>query len=550
MTIERSIQSAVIKETGQIIQSDIYFENKQECYAIRTEYNRDNITFLCLSCEKKLGLYKSIKQNFYLKHLPNSDYCELKEETLSIKEQEIYSHILTAKESPRHIFLKNRIGELLKLSKDVSNVKIDDYFIFNNQGEKRKPDVYCKYLNKEIVFEIQLSNLSQRYILGRHDFYKEKGIYLIWVLDNFDVEGRTTTELDIKHLSQHQNYFRFKDSVNDFQLNCKFKQTHLNTQNQFYDEWNEVNITLNKLQFDENYKEVYFYNFLKSKVEKLAIQKRNELKIQEQNKKRKAQKEQERIIYKIHDFLEGIASEKEKYLSDYSRLDKQLSSFSDDELDLLNNRLKINDKERLFFWLKNGKDSDYEFFKFILSSPYINVDINKEDKYSNNIFWYLLKNESIYSKERFLKLFFKSSLKFEEKDEVLIKNHYNFYDDQERIILICQLANYTPNWLISELFEFKSQRVLCVIESCFKNKIIGFKFKGWLALFNYIIHHYPEYWDYIERALKSSDMLDKLKVIDKKGTFQNKLKEHYNNQTEYNRDFNHLFQHLYPELCY
>lgn len=117
MAFERSIKSAIIKETGEIIKSDDYFNNKQDSYKIRAEYNRDNITFLCLECSQKLGLYKSNKHTFYLKHLPNSEYCELKEESLSSQEQEVYSEILIFKESPRHIFLKNKIGKLLKETK-------------------------------------------------------------------------------------------------------------------------------------------------------------------------------------------------------------------------------------------------------------------------------------------------------------------------------------------------------------------------------------------------------------------------------------------------
>lgn len=551
MTFERTIKSAIIKETGEIIESDEYFKKKQEGDEIRTEYNRGNITFLCLECRQKLSLSKSNKRNFYLKHFPNSEYCELKEESLSNKEQEIYTQILIAKESPRHIFLKNRIGELLKETKDVSEVKIDDYFIFNNKGEKRKPDVYCKYLEKEIVFEIQLSNLSQKYILGRHDFYKEKGIYLIWVLDNFDVEGKTTTELDIKYLSKHQNYFRFKDT-NDFQLNCKFKQTHLNTKNQFYDEWNEVNITLDKLQFDKENNEVYLYNFLMNKEEKLIVQKRNQEQIEKQKKEKRLQKEQERIAYKIHDFIEAIGDEKEKYKSDFSKLKNELNNFDDEELKFLNQRLKLDEREKIFDWLEKGNESDYEFLKFILESYQIDLDVNINHKTtSKNVFHYLYNNVEIYQKERFLKLLFRKGFKFSEIDIPLLENYFeDSNNDFQRSVLVYGLANYTPKWLIDTLFEYKSQRVLCIIESCLVKQIIGFKYKGWIALLNYAIHNYPEYWSYIETALKSTELFEKVILLDKKGTFQNKLNNNQNVQQEIDKNFAQLFMHLYPELCH
>lgn len=552
MAFERSIKSAIIKETGEIIQSDDYFKNKKNGDEIRTEYNRGNITFLCLDCRQELSLSKSNKRTFYLKHFPNSEYCELKEESLSSKEQDIYSKILIAKESPRHIFLKNKIGELLKETKNVSEVKIDSFFIVNDKGKRRKPDVYCKYLDNKIVFEIQLSNLSQKYILGRYDFYKEKGIYLIWILDNFDLEGKTTTELDIKHLSKHQNYFRFKDTT-DFKLNCKFKQTHLNTKNQFYDEWNEVDITLDKLQFDQENNEVYFYNFLKNKEEKLIIQKRNQEQIDKQKEEKRRQKEQDRIAYKIHNFIDAIGDEKEKYKSDFSQLKNELNDFNEVELQFLNQRLKLDNRGKIFDWFEKGSESDYEFLKFILESYQIDLDVNISHKTTGkNVFYYLYSNKEIYQKEKFLKLLFRKGFKFSENDKSLLKDYCeDSYDDFERSVLICQLANHTPKWLIDTLFEYKSQRVLCVIKSCLKKQIIGFKFKGWIALLNYAIHNFPNYWEYIEKAMKSNNLFEEIIVTDKRGTFQNKLNEYHNNKSdEYNRDFNHLFQHLYPDLIY
>ncbi|KAA1242596.1 DUF6035 family protein [Aquimarina sp. RZ0] len=550
MAFERSIKSAIIKETGEIIQSDDYFKNKQNGDEIRTEYNRSNITFLCLECKQKLSLSKSNKRTFYLKHFPNSEYCELKEESLSIREQEVYNEILIAKESPRHIFLKNKIGELLKETKDVSEVKIDQYFIFNDKGEKRRPDVYCKYLDKEIVFEIQLSNLSQKYILGRHDFYKAKGMYLIWILDNFDVEGNTTTELDIKYLFKHQNYFRFRDASN-FRLNCKFKQTHLNAINQFYDKWNEVDITLDKLQFDERNNEVYFYNFLKNKNEVQVIQKRNQIVLEKTRKEKEEQKEQDRIAYEIHNFIQAIGNEKEKYKPNFNRLKKKLNNYEEAEIEFLNQKLKLDERGKLFIWFEKSSESDYDFLRFILGSYDIDLDVNKTNKSGQNVFYYLFNNDEIYQKEKFLKLLFRRGFKFEKKDHSILKDYFkDSYDNFQRSNLVFELANNTPKWLIDTLFEYKSQRVLCVIESCLNKKIVGFKIKGWIALFNYAIHNFSEYWEYIEKALKSNNLFDEMIAIDKKGTFQNKLKKHNNSQLEHNRDFNDLFQHLYPELCH
>ncbi|MFL0171630.1 DUF6035 family protein [Tenacibaculum maritimum] len=103
---------------------------------------------------------------------------------------------------------------------------------------------------------------------------------------------------------------------------------------------------------------------------------------------------------------------------------------------------------------------------------------------------------------------------------------------------------------MNTLFEYKSQRVICVIESCLGNEIIGFKFKGWVALMNYAIHHYSSYWGYIELALKATNLFEEVILLDKKKTFQKKLENHKNERKEYDNDFAYLFNHLYPELIY
>ncbi|MGV8880126.1 MAG: DUF6035 family protein [Sphingobacteriaceae bacterium] len=137
----------------------------------------------------------------------------------------LYTDILRAKESDRHKSQKNKMAALLRqtLGVDSESVIADIRFFFG-ANEKRRPDVYCKYLGKELVFEIQLSHLSQRYILGRHKFYQDKGMYLIWILDNFDVHGQSQMERDIKYLSKSQNFFRLDKSVDsDFRMLCTYK---------------------------------------------------------------------------------------------------------------------------------------------------------------------------------------------------------------------------------------------------------------------------------------------------------------------------------------
>lgn len=552
---ETTIKYALNKETGEIIDADEVFNNREIGFNYRTEYNREEFVPYCLECDKELTVSSSKYDRVYFKHFPNSEYCFLKDEKLTPKEKIFFLNTLKSKESERHIFLKNRIGKFLSEIADVQEVHIDDKFIFNNKGEKRKPDVYCKYGDKELVFEIQLSDLSQRYLLSRYDFYKSQGIYLIWILDNFDVLGNSQTEKDIKYLSQHQNYFRFNDSIEEFKLNCKFKQTKLSpSTNEFYDEWQEVNITLDKLSFDEEYCEVYFHNFLKEKTEILALQKKYEPIIEKKRQEREAKKEQERIAYKIHHFLEKIAEEKESIISNFTGLQLDLRYFEENEIIALNNRLDLNNNQRVFRWFQEAKNYDYDFLVFILTSHQIEVDINQKDKEGNNLLYYIFKNEDIYEKYEFLRLLFECGFEFSKNDEAIIEQHYgsNEYLTTQRVVSICYLANrIRQKRLYYPLFEYRNQMALCIIESCIQNKIIGYKYQhgSWIMFANNAIQHYSDYWEYLESVFKEYGLFDRLIQLDKKGTFQKKLQQHYLKEIETNYLFEELFKELYPELC-
>ncbi|PZD79161.1 DUF6035 family protein [Mesonia sp. K7] len=548
MSIERTIQKAKIRETGKVIKDlNKYFNNRKNSFTIRQEHNRDNISFQCLSCEQPLVIAQSKKNNIYLKHLPKSNYCELKDENLSNKELDIFNNILASKESKRHIYLKNRVGELLKKENNISDVRIDDHFIFNNSGKKRRPDIYFKYFEKEIVFEIQLSQLSQKYILGRYDFYKEKGIYLVWILDTIDISvNNSAMGLDIKYLSNHQNYFKFEDKTDRFKLRCDYKYSFLfGWNNELRCAWNTVSINIEKLKFDSTNIEVYFHHFQNDKEQK----ERNQIRIQKELSEKEKEEEEEELANEIQDFLDKIGYEKsKKYKSDFSRLKFDLNSFSKEKLDLLNSRLNLEKNQKIFYWIKKGVNADYNFIEFIINNNCISLDLNQVDNLGYNLFYYLYNNKSIYQKEKFLILFFKRDYKFVEVDIKTLKNHsIDSYSESE---MLFKKANTTPNWLIDSLFEYRNRRVICIIESFLWHNLIGYYYKEnkWLNLAQNAIQNYPEYWEYIERAIKASGLFEDILQSDKSSKFYKKLEKINIKEFETDFNFNQLFMHHYPEL--
>ena len=220
----RTIDVARCKETGEIFRASERFIETKEAFFYRRLYHEKSISFECIECDQDLSISGSKNDRIHFKHFPDHDPCFLVQNNFNLEEQKFYERALIAKESERHKELKQKIGYRLAFVEGVEadSISVDDKFIIKGK-DKRKPDVYCRYKGKELVFEIQLSELSLGYILSRHNFYKAHGIYLIWILDTYDIRDQGTKEKDLKYLSYHQNFFRLDESVTDFKLICDYK---------------------------------------------------------------------------------------------------------------------------------------------------------------------------------------------------------------------------------------------------------------------------------------------------------------------------------------
>ena len=560
MNYDRSIKFALDKTTGHIIDAEDVFDDRSIGFELRKKYNRDEINPYCLECENQYSVSSSKYDRLHFKHIPGDDYCILKDENLSPRVKEEFYNIYKSKESERHKYLKNEIGSKLSKVIGISEIHIDNKFVFNGK-DKRKPDIYCKYFDKEIVFEIQLSKLSQRYILSRFDFYRIKGIYLIWILDDFNVLGQTQMEKDIKYLSKHQNFFKLDEASEMFQFHCTYKFTFLSNQNKFMDKWNDVLIPFEKLKFDKDNFEAYFFNFGQEKETILDLQKKNEIKVKKEILEREIKKQKEKefteklenenkLKEKIDDILTEIRRLKEKQIATYDSVINDLRNFEENELQAFNKRLNLDKNNKLVDWLANATSSDFCFIKFILECSYIEYDVNlSKNAEGNKIIDFIYKNKQlpfIY----FFKLLLKRKYKFCEKDEIYILNTYQDEEHKARsLITISYLSNQLENSnFIQYLFDFET--VVCIIESAKQDVIIGYKYKAneWLNFANNVIQYYPKYWEYIEIAFKHFGLFEKLIVLDVKGSFRKKLQAHYSTKQETNYRFDYVFSALYPEI--
>ena len=552
---ERSIKKAFDKVSGEILEADDIFKNQKDAFVIRTQFHTNEVELYCLECSQKLNVSTSKYDRLHFKHEPNAEYCELKDGNLSPGENEIFSNILFAKESQRHKDLKNKIGKSLSNVKgiDVTSISIDNRFIIKG-NEKRKPDVYCKYLDKEIVFEIQISNLSLRYILSRYNFYKKNGIYLIWILDNFDIHNQGQLERDIKYLVKYENFFHLDENANDFKLICRYKSPYLTERNQIFSKWLEKSVSINQIKFDEINRQIYYFD-LSTNTEKIENDRKTKIEKLEKDKKIQIEKEKvENAEYYSQKIINKIKINKQKNYYSYDEILELIDELDDFELSIFNNELKIinrdaTKKPALNKWISEAKKEDNTFINFVINCKKIKININETEFDGKTIFQEIYENENIHPSQPIEGIFKRGYIITDNDQRYLLKKVELGIVNSDKILLYSFYNKLKNKGLIDKVKEHF--QLLCIIQSAKIKKIVGYKYKPteWIAFANNAIHNYSEYWEYIEIAFKKYGIWDELIAKDeKRRTFQKKLHKLYDNEINQNYSFDIIFEELFPEL--
>ncbi|MDO6803998.1 DUF6035 family protein [Wenyingzhuangia sp. 1_MG-2023] len=551
MSFERSIKVAFDKISGKILEANEIFETSKSGFEVRKQFHKDEVELYCCECMQKLNVSTSKNDRLHFKHQPNANYCLLKDSKFLPKETAQLTRIYKSKESDRHKELKNKIAKRISKIEGINSIQIDDKFIIND-NEKRKPDVLCKYKNIELVFEIQLSDLSLRYIISRHEFYKRNGMYLIWILDNFDVQGQNQTERDIKYLTEYQNFFKLDEENDDFRLICTYKFPFLVNNNKLLTKWVKKSISLTQLKFDNQLFQVYYFNFGK----KLKLKEKERQINIEKEKKEETEREKVKKINNAKEKAKEIINEL-RYLwqtqsFDFKPISKRIFELNEFELKILNESKEFKDKEnepQIHKWVSIAKKYNYPFLEFMLDCHYLDIDVNKKSKNKNTLLQTLFENKELVHGKYLSKLMLKKGYIFTKEDEPIIEKWYSTEKEQQSEKLLYYLSNKLDSkYLIDRLFEH--QKLICTIESAKRNEIIGFGFKSnqWIAFANNAVHSYKEYWEYIEIAFKHYGIWDKIIELDKKGTFNKKVTAFYEERPKAKFDCDLLFTILYPEL--
>lgn len=553
---DRSIKIAFDKTSGEILEADEVFDIKTDAFEIRKKYHEKNLILSCCECEQDLMVSGSKYDRLHFKHKPGHSYCILADGRLTPQEHERFTEILKAKESDRHKELKNKIGEHLKSVKgvDINSIAIDDKFIIKENG-KRRPDVYCKFQDKEIVFEIQLSDLSLGYILSRYEFYKEHGIYLIWILDNFDIHNQGTLERDIKYLTKYHNFFKLDEQSETFKLECEYKYPFLTDDNKLLTKWLKKSVSLSELKYDSEVFQAYYYNFGDNKTKTETLQRKKVEEIKEAERKRLEKLKLDNATNRAKHLRNLVADFRKRKIQNFSSIIDELEDMDEFETKILNEVLNlkgkvVESKPPLIKWIDEAKQEDVPFLEFILGTNKIELDINKPDDSDRTALQAILLDSNIH-KTLPIKSLFKAGYKLTDNDREFLKELQETQKDFVADAYIYRLCiNLTDRSLVDDVFSFS--KLLFIIESARQGELIYYNFTGnkWISFANNAIQYYSEYWEYLELSFKRFELWDKLIQLDKNGTFQKKVEKFYSQMPRQKYDFDKVFYDLYPEIEY
>lgn len=548
MSYGRKIEMAFDKVSDKVLCADDIFATYQDAYQVRRGYHEAKYDFSCCECGQKLEVSTSKKSLVHFKHAKGTDSCILKESKFSEDEMKLIKEFHVIRESVRHIDLKNKIGNLISQEEGIKDVHIDDKVVFD-EGNRRRPDVLCSYKEIKLVFEIQLSYLPLKYMLGRVNFYNSKGYYLIWILDNIDLDSQDQMVKDIKYLHPSHNFFSLDENSESFKMICRYKWAYANENDKIMYQWRDKSVSLHQLTFKKENYETYFFDFgYRVKQVEKEISKRLELQLQYEQ-----EREEERKKEHVQSIIDKIKFQKENKGHDFRSIEQDIKALDFDEREFLNKKLNIADRVKnpaIHIWIGNADNNDLSFLKFILVCSAIKYDINQKDEYGRSILEILLNNDEIRYKEFLFRYLVYRGFLINQNDEKLLTDFYNDKVESESMILFFNMCKKLRG-AISRQDLYEQRRFLCIMESIKQKKIIGFKYKqdNWVQFANNAISHHTEDWKNFEMAFRHYGLWDTLRRLDKKGTFSKKLQV-FNSKCSkrdgYKNSF--LIAQLYPEL--
>jgi len=405
--VKRTIKEVLNFENGKCIDANEFFKKPlDEITVYRSELQkaingfRDPL-FKCYYCKQLIRIRggksepnKRKAEIFHFAHLKDSDDCHIKTNSQFTKEEVDRIKYNGAKESILHQSIKENIADCLRRNqennKGVTQIEVERVISDKVDKEWKKPDINAYFQTKRLAIELQLSTTWLDVITRRQHFYKEHGIYILWVFNEFNLDDdvRKLTFNDVVY-TNNQNAYVFDDEMyersiaeNDLILKCYYKTYYKNIYNEIEEEWEDSVVRLSDLTFDEKNFRIFYHDSEKQKrdiEQKISTQKRIEDKAHEQhvlrmNEEKLAKEKHDKEVKEKKGNLENIIRELNTEISEIKILQKE---YLDKEFDF---NEKLKEKNEIIQDIDNLTDKKIKQLAELLffSSLYDNNVILKE----------------------------------------------------------------------------------------------------------------------------------------------------------------------------
>lgn len=551
---KRTLTEVLDFENGEIINSDTFFNlTESDIFLTRKRLERaiqkiDEPKFICLYCKQLItivgkpnGQGKKVK---YFKHLKDSEVCIYKTNGNLTKSEVLRIKYNGAKESILHINLKNFIAQRLEENQygkgEISEIKIEK--IYRNLAiskEWKKPDVSAIFIQKPIVFELQLSTTFLSEIVKREDFYFKNNTYILWIFHHFNEKSdlQKFTQKDIIYSNKRNAFILSEEAQNksidvkDLVLECYYQVPSIFNKEIMY-KWEKAFVTISDLKFDTTTYRLYYYD--------------SDLEFKKLELKLKTILDEKDIAYESINYEERTLSalnllrkfyQTEDFVLQFE-INNELSLLSKAERQYLVNRINspknIEDKPLLFQLL--GSDQKYTFLHFWLTNKYLSINVNKLWNGKSVLEEVLLGKRGSQKISLYKLIFEKGYNSYGKNDLNTIATFSSLsYENEIEGETLANITFLNAAELISPYLAI--EKIVFAIRSCQNNKIVGSRLNNFLALSNNFLEHHSEYGDIYLQALKYYRRFNQVMALDKKGTFSKKLASYNASKPPQNDDF-------------
>lgn len=571
MENQRTIKTILSLETGLQIEVDDLLKDsvsrEAEIFQLRTRIEvglqTKKIEFVCIYCKQPVAIrgrksFNDQSKHFYFTHPYKSQECIIKTEHRLSEEQVRCIKYNGEKESKLHEKLKNLIGSYLEKDEQSPLIRIDKVFKEKSiSKEWRKPDVLAIFPKMKIAFELQLSTTFLSVIVGRTIFYKNRGIFLIWVFPNFSLQQdfQKFTQKDVYYNNNFNVYvfdedaqLRSKDAQ-ELVLKCFFIEFTRDGE-ELIDKWSFEFIRIRDLNFSIEETNVCFYNSVKEKErlqEEIEAMKKERL---EREEHQQIQKEVNLVANYIREFYK---SDCEPPYYSKEALFARINSKA--HIDALNSILKFTNENsgtitKLF--IKHDKP---KFLEMLCKQECILIDTSILKTEGETILQKLFTIHYEDTFKKYIELLFLRGYKLSEFDKDWLASIFNlnssYRTDQEREYikrwaLVCFISE--PSIDRSEYHFILENKILLAIASARYSKVIGFGYINLKQVTDYVFENKKEFLKVFIESLRIYGHYETLFEKDKKGTLKKKLTTYYAHKPEQDISYNQIIYKIFPEI--